>query len=395
MLYKHQRKTLPLTSLAITGLMMAACQNVTADTERIALPQKVTAEEVWVTAWPQKATEVTRLQSRPLRLNQAVHYQIQMGSPVVWVLDLPTKTMTWLVITEEKTVFEVSYDASSKQWKHQLSSLSPYPGSLKEAPALHFSSETKDWKAPSGLASNHVISRPPIDGCNTKALLTQATNDYPHGVFGETIEPTAVSLTPGTASIQAPPGYVFETYQPLMLENCSLLLTLSHPETGAGLALYDLTGKLLAKSEAIGTPFRWIHMLGAARWLPNSPEEIVVVRTPHIGGVIELYQHQGETLVKKAQLEGFTSHPNGTQNLYGAKLGIFGDNDNPGLLIATQDRTALHFIQRNASGLSSVHHWELSAPMRSNLRQAAEFNSLSFGTADGILHIYTPYSQTL
>ena len=55
--------------------------------------------------------------------------------------------------------------------------------------------------------------------------------------------------------------------------------------------------------------------------------ELVVVRTSHISGIVELYALEGETMETVAQLSGFTSHVVGTRNL---DMALAGDFDGDG-----------------------------------------------------------------
>ena len=99
-----------------------------------------------------------------------------------------------------------------------------------------------------------------------------------------------------------------------------VVVTLSNSDGGARLAAYELNGSLVAESAPIGRGNRWRNQLAVGPFGPGGKTEIVDVRTPHLGGIVQAFQLRnsgdGVTLERVAASAGeFTSHPLGSRNV--------------------------------------------------------------------------------
>lgn len=119
-----------------------------------------------------------------------------------------------------------------------------------------------------------------------------------------------------TVVLELPEDEVFEDLAPRLVQltedGPTLLLTIvSARGVGARLALIGLHGEALeivAQSAPIGTRHRWLNPVGVADLDGDGVAEIAAVTTPHIGGVLRVYRRDGERLVERTSLSGFSNH---------------------------------------------------------------------------------------
>ena len=94
-----------------------------------------------------------------------------------------------------------------------------------------------------------------------------------------------------------------------------------------------------------------------------------MVRTSHIGGIVEFYQRRGKILDIATQLESYSSHLPGSRNL---DMGLAGDFDFDGeleLLLPTEDFTRLGAVERTSFGAETK--WDVSIGGRLSTNIAA------------------------
>ena len=235
-------------------------------------------------------------------------------------------------------------------------------------------------------------------------LLTDPTDRYAHGVLGDDLEAGSITLIetePETAvvnTITIPEPQVIEGIMPLWVDwngdgTQEIIVTLSDANQGAQIVLFNEAGEQIATGPAIGQGGRWRHQLSVAPFGPNGEMELVDVLTPHIGGVVEFYQWNGDTLEIVAKVPGFTSHVIGTNNLDMAVVGDFNGDEQVELLLPTQDRTQLGGIQRTADGANVLYQVPVDGKVVTNLAGATMITgqtAVAVGRDDGFLRIWQP-----
>lgn len=204
----------------------------------------------------------------------------------------------------------------------------------------------------------------------TVAVYTQATADrYVHGIMGDDLEGAALAIVGTaddtltlTAQVDLPGEDVFEGLSPLWADvdddgEDEIVTTVSNGSAGAWVRAYEQNGDVLAESTAIGQGFRWRHQLAVAPFGIEGETQIVDVRTPHIGGMVEFFTLTGAALeVNNAQL-GYTSHVIGSRNLDQGLAGDFNGNGTPELVVTDQAQQNVVGLENSLQGVAEV--WRL------------------------------------
>lgn len=246
------------------------------------------------------------------------------------------------------------------------------------------------------------------------AALVGPTDRYQHAVLGDDIEAAGVQVvdlcTGQRTRIDVFDSEVIEGTAPMLADldaatvgtvtsEPEIIVTVSSGTTGARLVAYSLDGTKRAQSEAIGLGRRWRNQLAVGQTGPDGELELVDVRTPHIGGIVEHFglvrgQDGIERLERMAATETYSTHALGSRNL---AMGLMVDGA-PGsqleVLVPTQDRTALVLLQRQqgaAGGIVPVASLGLGSALTSNIAGSDDAGavSLAVATADAQLLIWS------
>lgn len=240
------------------------------------------------------------------------------------------------------------------------------------------------------------------DGNGRYLFLSDPTGDYAHGVLGDATEARGVALvdSDGRARrvVEIAPPAVIEGIGPLWVDwngdgEREIIVTESDAAAGARLVLISEEGERLAEGPAIGQGGRWRHQLAVAPFGPAGERELAVVRTPHIGGVVEYYRWSDDRLEIVATLPGYSTHRIGSRNLEMAVAGDLDGDDRVELLVPTQGMDALAGLHRTSEG--AEEEWRVVLPSRLNSNLAAVELSgggiaLGAGMEDGTLRLWLP-----
>ncbi|MGY8824055.1 MAG: hypothetical protein ACKVJG_08975, partial [Candidatus Latescibacterota bacterium] len=255
------------------------------------------------------------------------------------------------------------------------------------------------------LAINAMLdARILVDENERLLLYNQPTGRYEHGVLGDAVEAGGVVLvaTRGglriVAQIEFAPSLVGEGIMPLWVDwdgdgRRDIIVTLSDDTHGARIAAFSEDGSALGLGEAFNQGFRWRHQLAFAPFASDGVEELAVVRTPHIGGVVEFYRRRGRDMERVAQLDGYTSHVIGTRNLDMALAGDFDGDGALELLLPNQALTHLGAVGRRGDGARLIWQVALGGRATTNLT-AAELSDgrllVGMGHDGQILRVWEP-----
>ena len=189
---------------------------------------------------------------------------------------------------------------------------------------------------------------------------------------------------------------MFEVISPIWVDmdldgTREIIVTQSNQVVGARIVVYREDGSILAESAPIGKGFRWMHQIAAAQFISGGPLELAVVRTPHIGGVVEILGLTEDRLVVQASLPGYSTHKLGSRNLDAALAADFNGDGFIELIVPGQDQTTLSEIQFLNGELIPVWTQQLDAQLSTNLAGVAVADQqllLGVGTEDNSLRIW-------
>ena len=218
-------------------------------------------------------------------------------------------------------------------------------------------------------------------------------------MLGDDIEATAIDLrSPDgrVTRIEIGDTMVIEGIAPIVEDLDAdglpeVIATVSDMYEGARLVAYDLAGDRMAASAPIGRGFRWMHQIGVGPTGPAGETEIIAVRTPHIGGIVEAYRLADGRLRLVASEPGYSSHRLGSSNL---DMAMLADTDADGRLeaiVPAQDMRSLGILSRSGDGFELLASLPLEATLATNIAATADASGrlrLAVGTEDGRLRVF-------
>ncbi len=241
---------------------------------------------------------------------------------------------------------------------------------------------------------------PAVSSEGWTALLGKGTTSYPHGALGDLTEAASiVVLFPGEKPRVIDLGDDVAEETGVLLADISgdnqdeIVTVLANARDGARIVAYAPDGSVVAEGPPIGQGFRWRHIVGSAVLSPETGIEIVVVRTPHIGGVLEIYRYRNGRLEIVSETAGFSSHRLGSPNLgQGALIDTTGDGY-PEIVVPDQRQENLVILQRTAGGLREIARLPLPGRLSGNLsiappRSPGGSPALLAGTEDGTITVW-------
>lgn len=235
-------------------------------------------------------------------------------------------------------------------------------------------------------------------------LLTAPTTRYGHGVLGDTIEASGITLVETFPEprivrvIKIPHPAVIEGLAPIWSDLTGdgvreIVVTVSDEQSGARIVVFDESGRRIAAGPAIGTGNRWRHQLAVGPFGPDAATELVAVRTPHIGGIVEFYRLVGARLEIVATRPGYSTHLIGSRNLDTAVAGDWDGDGRMEILLPNDSLTMLIAVRRMANGIVIPWVLALGGTLQTNLaavRLSGDRLALGAGTNQKLLRLWLP-----
>lgn len=195
----------------------------------------------------------------------------------------------------------------------------------------------------------------PVAGAQTiaSARYDGPTTRYPHGVLGDDIEYTTLTVTLSDGrSMRAtwPDGMVFEDLSPRLADVTGdgapeVIVVESSATQGGRLAIWGLVDGQLAQLAAtphIGTRFRWLAPVAVADLDGDGAVEVAYIDRPHLAKVLRVWRVTARaagalSLSEVAQAEGQTNHRIGWDFIAG---GLRDCGQGPEMITASADWSA-------------------------------------------------------
>ena len=227
--------------------------------------------------------------------------------------------------------------------------------------------------APSATPPDDVLpdSRPGLGALDiAEAWLVAPTARYGHGVLGDAVEAgglLAILRGGRRLTYRLPDDSVFEDLQPHVADldgdgREEVITVRSRQNLGASLAVFHVDGGRLrprAETPPIGLSYRWLNPVGVGDFDGDGRAEVAYVETPHIGGILRIWQLDGDRLVQLGNLPGFSNHAIGSRALgLSAILDLDGDGSEEILLPDAAQRALriVSFAGRRFAELGRLAH---------------------------------------
>jgi len=205
-----------------------------------------------------------------------------------------------------------------------------------------------------------------------QAWYGQPTTRYDHGILGDRVEGGSLVVIDRTGTrheLVLPERYVFEDLTPRLVDldgdGASEIITIrTDVGAGAAVAVYGLRDGTLVERSAtapIGRSHRWLSIAAIANFTADAGKEIAIVKTPHIGGVLEILSLKGSVLetIRPPQ-SGYSTHFIGSRDI---SLARAEDTDSDGffeLALPTQDRRQI-VVLGFSPGVQAVARFDTGA----------------------------------
>ena len=154
------------------------------------------------------------------------------------------------------------------------------------------------------------------------AFYDGATKRYRHGVLGDAIEGTVLTvITPQSKSkcgmsVKLDLAHVFEDLAPRLVDldgdgRPEIITVRAHRDKGAQLAVYQVVAdklQIAAATPYIGRSHRWLAPIGAADLDGDGNVEIAYIDRPHLAKVLRIWRYRDGKLEAVAKAAGLTNH---------------------------------------------------------------------------------------
>ena len=204
-----------------------------------------------------------------------------------------------------------------------------------------------------------------------EAWYGRPTERYRHGVLGDAVEGGSLVVFDARGTryeVVLADDFVFEDITPRIADldgdgSNEIVVIRADIRAGAALAIYGLRdGRLaeLAASPPIGTANRWLSVAAIADFRGEGRNTIAVVKTPHIGGILELDRFaDGKLEVVRGPSPGYSTHRIGSRELTLAVAADLDGDGRPELVLPDQSLRKIVALDLS-TGVAIGHEWPIS-----------------------------------
>ena len=304
-----------------------------------------------------------------------------------------------ILIADEQHSFLATPPGNASVLTHSIFLQNDIEVFIDDTQQVHFRSENEQiLHSVQALPDARILT----DENDRILFLSDPTYNYAHAVLGDAIEAASITLIdPKNSTFQIrkiipETGDVIEGISPIWVDmdldgTREIIVTQSNHVDGAKIVVYREGGSILAESAPIGKGFRWMHQIAAAQFVDGGPLELAILRTPHIGGEIEIMGLVQDRLEVQVSLSGYSTHKLGSRNLDAALVADFNGDGIIEIIVPGQEQSTLTGIQYTAGVLIPVWTQLLDAQLSTNLTGVAvkyQHMLLGAGTEDNSLKLW-------
>ena len=207
------------------------------------------------------------------------------------------------------------------------------------------------------------------------AWLYQQTLDYDHEILGDAIEAKSIAVLlkdDKKLTYTLDDNHVYEDLRVTLYDidednEDELFVIKTNINKGASLAVYKIENDIInqvATSGYLNRTYRWLNIVGFGDFDGNGIKNIAIVKTPHIGGYLTVYEYKNKNLIEKYKRYGFTNHYIGSRELDMVAVNDL-DNDNIEEMILAINA----YAGRHISCTSTLSHWQKIAEKHISIYQ--------------------------
>ena len=170
-----------------------------------------------------------------------------------------------------------------------------------------------------------------------QAWLYKQTLDYDHEILGDNIEAKAIALllqNDKKVTYSLDENHVFEDRKIRLYDingdgQEEMFVIKTHLEKGASLAMFEVKDEKITQTATTGylnRSYRWLNVVGFSDLNGNGKQNIALIKTPHIGGILTIYEFEKNALKEIYSRYGFTNHYIGSRELDMSAVADFDDD---------------------------------------------------------------------
>lgn len=236
------------------------------------------------------------------------------------------------------------------------------------------------------------------EGMGFVAWFADDTDRYGHGVLGDAWEPETLIVEANGNRYEhtLDDDAVFEDLEPRIVDidqdgTPEIIAIKAYLGDGATVALYGIRdGQLvaLAEAEPIGRSYRWLNPAGVADFDGDGKNEVSIIRTPHIGGILIHYDWDGgKSLKLERRQRGYSTHAIGSTVLAMSVIHDWNGDGRVDLILPRQDRSILAVVTLEGDRFGELasfrHGAQINTPIVTTALPDRDGQYLVYGLRDG------------